>query len=132
MALRAHAPHNLHLHRLHRHRVHVSGRSPLRLSRLEPREPHRQLAEPRVSVLRRVRLLPRRAGRQHLREQSVGCQRLGGAVPFVHQHSARAAALRAGSVGYGAGELYSFCFPSFIHFPFHQCFGGGQKSCSAF
>lgn len=71
MAVRADAAYRLHLHRLHRHRMHLGRSSALRLSRLEPRDANRQLAEPRVPILRRTRLLPRRFGRQHQRQQPL-------------------------------------------------------------
>ena len=74
MAVRTHAPHRLHLHLLHWHRVHVRRTGPLRLPGLEPGCPHRQLAQSSMPVLRRVRLFPRRVGRQYFGQQSIGCQ----------------------------------------------------------
>lgn len=159
MALRAHAPHNIHLHLLHRHRLHLRRPGALLNSRLEPRESNRQLAEPVLQVLRGVRVLAyvysrshcpsfclskyesftpfegaksssspsctsltnssllltrdnadsqnprsRRTRRQHIRKQSISRERPGRAVPFVHRHPARTAAVRAGGVGDGAVE----------------------------
>lgn len=94
----------LHLHRFHRHRMHLCRRGALRLTGLESGQSHCQLAESSVPILCRVRLLSRRIGRQHLREQSVSGQRPGRDVPLIHQHSTRPAHLRPGSMGHGSLE----------------------------